>query len=408
MQALYSTALSLYAWEDQDRQDTGSAPTSFEAATQSFTILLPARHEQQVIANTIQRMAELNYPRHLVQILIVIEHTDDETIGEVNGKFEELRAAGIDNARLITFDEPPINKPHGLNVGLKESTGDIVTIFDAEDEPHPDILNVVNTVMLQEQKDVVQCGVQLMNYDDHWFSALNVLEYFFWFKSRLHYHATKGVIPLGGNTVFIRRDLMLELGGWDDSCLTEDADIGLRLSARGTPIRMVYEHEYVTREETPHSVGEFIKQRTRWDQGFYQVLAKGDWRRLPTRTERMLALYTLSFPLFQALMMLYLPVTVYTMFFVDMPVPVAMLATLPLYMLVIQFLISILGLYEFTSAHKLKPSFFSGIRMLIVYMPFQWLLAYAALRALVRHAAGTNTWEKTTHTGAHREELTAA
>jgi glycosyltransferase XagB len=29
-----------------------------------------------------------------------------------------------------------------------------------------------------------------------------VLEYLFWFKSRMHYHATVGMVPLGGNTVF--------------------------------------------------------------------------------------------------------------------------------------------------------------------------------------------------------------
>ena len=80
----------------------------------------------------------------------------------------------------------------------------MVTIFDAEDEPHPDILNVVNTVMPREGAPVVQCGVQLMNYADRWFSALNVLEYFFWFKSRMHYHAAVGMVPLGGNTVFVR------------------------------------------------------------------------------------------------------------------------------------------------------------------------------------------------------------
>ncbi len=95
--------------------------------------------------------------------------------------------------------------------------------------------------MLRERAPVVQCGVQLMNYADRWFSALNVLEYFFWFKSRMHYHAAVGMVPLGGNTVFIRRDLLDELGGWDQTCLTEDADIGIRLSAAGIPIRVVYD-----------------------------------------------------------------------------------------------------------------------------------------------------------------------
>ena len=135
-------------------------------------------------------MVDLNYPRELVQILVVIEAGDNGTIAEVQAKLAELRAQGIEHVRLITFDDPPINKPHGLNVGLQQATGDVVTIFDAEDEPHADILQVVNTVMLREDAEVIQCGVQLMNYADRWFSALNVLEYLFWFKSRMHYHAS--------------------------------------------------------------------------------------------------------------------------------------------------------------------------------------------------------------------------
>jgi hypothetical protein len=51
--------------------------------------------------------------------------------------------------------------------------------------------------MLDEPVAVVQGGVQLMNYQSKWYSVLNVLEYFFWFKSRLHYHARLGMTPPG-------------------------------------------------------------------------------------------------------------------------------------------------------------------------------------------------------------------
>src|SRR4030095_7656831 len=113
-----------------------------------------------------------------------------------------------------------------------------------------------------------------------------------------------GMIPLGGNTVFIRRNLLTSVGGWDEQCLTEDAEIGLRLSAPGQPIRVIYDAQHVTREETPDTVASFIKQRTRWHQGFLQVLKKGVWRSLPRMSQRILAIYTLSYPLFQALLML--------------------------------------------------------------------------------------------------------
>ena len=407
-QSAYTAALMLYAWEDEDKLVQSSAPRTFEPPRHSFTVLLPARHEEAVIQDTIQRVVDLNYPRDLVQVLVVIESGDSGTIGKVNEKLAELRQRGIEHVRLITFSDPPINKPHGLNVGLREAPGDVVTIFDAEDEPHPDILQVVNTVMVRDGAPVVQCGVQLMNYADRWFSALNVLEYFFWFKSRTHYHSAVGMVPLGGNTVFIRRDLLEQMNGWDQYCLTEDADVGIRLSTLGVPIRVLYDDEYVTREETPPTVSQFIKQRTRWNQGFLQVVAKGDWLRLPTWPQRLLALYTLAFPVFQAITMIYLPISLWMMVFVKMPILVAMISTLPVYVLVIQFVISLVGLYEFTGVHGLRPSLLTPLWLLAAYMPYQWLLAFAALRALWRQLRGVNTWEKTAHIGAHRTPRDAA
>jgi cellulose synthase/poly-beta-1,6-N-acetylglucosamine synthase-like glycosyltransferase len=402
VQSAYSAALMLYAWEDEDKHGQNQVPQTFEPAQRHFTLLLPARHEEEVIQDTIQRMVDLNYPRELVQILVVIEAGDAGTIAEVEQKLAALHAQAIDHVRLITFADPPINKPHGLNVGVRAAIGDVITIFDAEDEPHPDILHVVNTVMVREGVEVVQCGVQLMNYDDRWFSALNVLEYLFWFKSRMHYHAAVGMMPLGGNTVFFTREQLKRAGGWDEYCLTEDADIGIRLSTQGVRARVIYDDQYVTREETPPTVSQFVKQRTRWNQGFLQVLGKGEWLRLPTWPQRLLALYTLGFPLIQALTMLYLPISVWLMFFGKQPVLVAMISTLPIYVLLVQLVISVIGLYEFTSVHRLRPSLLSPLRLLIAYMPFQWLLGFASLRAVWRHLRGANNWEKTRHIGAHR------
>lgn len=402
-QSGYSAALMLYAWEDDDKLRKNQAPASYEPASRRFSVMLPARHEEAVIQETIQRTVDLNYPRELVQVLVVIEAGDHGTIAQVNLKLAQLRNQGIENVRLITFDEPPINKPHGLNVALRYATGDVVTIFDAEDEPHPDILNVVNTVMLRDDPEVVQCGVQLMNYDDRWFSALNVLEYLFWFKSRMHYHASVGMVPLGGNTVFFTRAALDRAGGWDQHCLTEDADIGIRLCVNGgMRFRAIYDDQYVTREETPPTVGQFIKQRTRWNQGFLQVLMKGDWMRLPTWPQRLLALYTLAFPLIQTLTMLYLPVSLWLTFFGKLPVLAAMISALPAYLVVVQMLISLVGLQEFTIVHGIKPKWYSHLWLLVAYLPYQWLLGVGALRAVWRHARGLNNWEKTTHIGAHR------
>ena len=402
IQVSYSTYLMLFTWNEADKRDRYRAPADFAPPEKSFTVLLPARHEEEVIQGTIQCVLDANYPRELMEIAVICRIDDLGTIAKVQEKIAELVQRGLTNVRLIVFQDFPINKPHSLNIGLRNTQNEVVTIFDSEDDIHPEVFNVINTVMVREGVRVVQSGVQLMNYDSQWFSALNVLEYFFWFKSRLHYHSEIGIIPLGGNTIFFTRRLLNLIGGWDEQCLTEDADIGIRLSEMGERVRVVYEDAYVTKEETPPSVGQFIKQRTRWNQGFLQVLRKGDWAKLPKLSQRLLALYTLSSPIFQTLTALYLPVSIYTMFFVKMAPLVAMILWLPFYMLIGQYILNVVGLYEFAAAHGIKLSKTMWLKLLASFYPFQVLLGISALRAVGREIKGVNTWEKTKHVNAHR------
>ncbi|MBV8909215.1 MAG: glycosyltransferase, partial [Gammaproteobacteria bacterium] len=256
--SLLSLYLMLYTWDHPERLEAGSGPRSHLSPRLSFTVLLPARHEEAVIADTIRQVVAADYPRHLMEAVVICHVDDTGTIAEAQRAIRELGATHI---RIETFANGPINKARHLNVGFRRTSNQVVTIFDAEDDIDPDVFKVVNTVMLEEETGIVQAGVQLMNFRDHWFSVHNCLEYFFWFKSRLHFHAAVGMIPLGGNTVFMRRDLVGRVGGWDEGCLTEDADIGLRLSLLGEPIRVVYNALHVTREETPPSIGALVRQR---------------------------------------------------------------------------------------------------------------------------------------------------
>src|SRR5215471_4021597 len=404
VQSAYTLYLMLYTWDSPESHSAAKAPADFLPPTRSFTVMLPARHEEDVIQTTIERVVRANYPPSLLEIVVICKTDDQGTIDKAEEKIGRLRGEGTHNVRVLTFSTPPTNKPHGLNVGLAATSNQVVTIFDSEDDIHPDIFNVVNTVMLKESVNVVQSGVQLMNYDSNWYSTLNVLEYFFWFKSRLHYHARAGMTPLGGNTVFFARSVLEAAGGWDEHNLTEDADVGIRISSMREPVRVVYDDRYVTREETPPTLDHFIRQRTRWSQGFLQTLMKREWARLPNFEQRLLAIYTLAFPSIQAVLGLYVVVSVATMFTVKTPVLVAITLSLPLYLLLAHLLLSIIGLYEFADAHQLKPSWKTPLVMAVSYLPYQWVLSYASVRATIREVRGINNWEKTAHVGAHRQE----
>ncbi len=402
VQAAHILYLMIYTWDQPDAERLAKGPEQLTEPRLSFTAILPARHEEEVIATTIGRLVHSNYPASLLQVLVVCSADDTGTIDQANRKIDELRAEGFTNAEVVIFDDLPINKPHGLNCALRRSRCDVVTIFDAEDEMHPDILAVVNTVMSSEKVNIVQAGVQLMNYNSNWYSTFNVLEYFFWFKSRLHHHAKYGSIPLGGNTCFFSRELLERVGGWDESNLTEDAEIGLRMSALGEKIRVIYDDRYVTKEETPPTLGSFIRQRTRWNQGFMQTLRKGTWKQMPTRHQRFLAFYTLAFPYAQSILGLYTPAALLMMFVLHAPVPVALVSFLPVLLLIAHFLTAAIGLREFTEAHGLVATRVTVVKMALTWLPYQLVMAYASVRALRRQLTGQGNWEKTEHIGAHR------
>jgi len=398
-QAIFNIRLRLYIWEKPEHAWLNHAPTVYQDPCLSFTILLPAKNEERVYRETIQKVYDLNYPKELVQIIAICREDDPGTIAEAQAKIDEL---GDPNVQLLIYNDYPITKPHGLNLGLQVARGDVVTIFDAEDEPHPDILNIMNTTMLNDDVDAVQSGVQLMNHNTRWFSFLNVLEYFFWFKSSMHFYANTGITPLGGNTVFVRRELMEQLGGWDEYCLTEDADLGIRLSLAHARIRIIYEDEFVTREETPHTIRQFIKQRTRWNQASIQIFLKWEWLKLPKLSQRLLAFYVLILPELQALFAILIPVAIVMFILVKFPLWLAMFTFLPLYCLVLGIFLDLAGLHEFLKAHKRKWRWHEALILVLAFFPYQWMLSIGALRAVYRSIRGASDWEKTVHIGQHR------
>jgi glycosyltransferase XagB len=361
----------------------------------SFSLMVPARHEQQVLEHTVNRLLESSHGDY--EILVIVGH-DDPGTAAVARRLAEANPAMV---KVITDTHEKKNKPKALNTALPSCRGDVVGVFDAEDQVHPELLSHVDHAFRETSADVVQGGVQLINFHSSWYSLRNCLEYFFWFRSRLHLHAQKGFIPLGGNTVFVRTDLLRANGGWDQNCLAEDCDLGVRLSSQGAKVVVAYDSEMVTREETPGSVVALFKQRTRWNQGFLQVFRKKDWKNLPTHRQRLLARYTLITPFIQAFSGILIVFGVGVAFWARVPVLVALISYLPVVPMLATIAFEAVGLHDFGKQYRLKVGL-SHYAKLIIGGPFyQLILAGAAIRAVWREIRGRKDWELTAHMGAH-------
>ncbi|WP_214107772.1 glycosyltransferase family 2 protein [Acrocarpospora catenulata] len=361
----------------------------------SFSLLVPARHEENVLHATVERLLESTHQNY--EIIIIVGHDDPDTTAIAR----QLEAQYATRVSVVVDTNERKNKPKALNTALPHCTGEVVGVFDAEDQVHPLLLEHIDHEFRTTAADVVQGGVQLINFDSSWYSVRNCMEYFFWFRSRLHLQAQKGFIPLGGNTVFVRTEVIREAGGWDENCLAEDCDLGVRLSTAGKKIAVAYDAVLVTREETPHSITALLKQRTRWNQGFLQVLRKGDWRRLPTFGQRALARYTLISPLVQAFSGAVIPVGLAVGLFADVPVGVAFISFLPVIPTLATLAFEVAGLHDFGKQYRVRIGTLHYLRLLAGMPLYNVVLALAAARAVLREYTGRREWELTKHLGVH-------
>ena len=395
-------------------------------------ILVPMRHEEAVAGHTLERLATLNHPSYWV--MPIVDHADDPRTADI------AHAAAADHPDRVFVcpypeDTDVHNKPVGLNaaVAMLHAMGirfEWIGIADAEDVFHPDLLTMVDYRFRTTGAAIVQCGVQLMNFAAHpeavprpvgrlsstrrwwkaqtsaWWRAANVLEYFKWFQSRLKLQAATRVMPLGGNTVFFRREFLESLEAhygtwWDEDCLTEDCKIGMLASVMGFSIDVVYVDNMVTHEETPDTLAGFLRQRVRWMQGFIQVFFEHDWLRLPTVTQRVLAVYVLGFQFFQAFAALFAPVALALALYHKAPVAIALLATIPLALGVLSVILDVVLLHDFGRSFQQDVRLRDYVGLVLGSYPYQVLLSTAAVWALFRFALGRNNWVKTRHQGAH-------
>ncbi|GIJ45045.1 hypothetical protein Val02_19310 [Virgisporangium aliadipatigenens] len=402
----------LYGWRTPEAVDQMRWPAPPPGSPREpFSVIVPALHEATVIGGTLRRLLAQDHPDF--EVLVSLCDGDDDTIAEV----ERVRAEADPHGRIRTVVRhyPRSNKPRQLNAALAECRGSVVGVVDAEDDVAPGLLTRVDALLRHTGADVVQGGVQLMTLGRRfgdWFKVHNVLEYFFWFTSRMFYQVKWGFVPLGGNTVFIRRELMIRAGGWPDN-LTEDCALGVLLCTRyGAKVVAAYEPELVTREEVPETIhdrarGSLFWQRVRWNQGFLSILLQGHWLGLPTARQRFLAGYILATPFLQAFSALLLPLAVATIFSLKVPVGVAMLMFTPFLPILVTLATQVIGLHEFARAYRQKALLRHYVFLLAGAAVYQWVLMAAAFWAVWQHIDGNTHWYKTTHGGFHREPVPA-
>ena len=232
-----------------------------------YTILVPLYMESApVMARLIHNLTALDYPPEKLDIKLICEADDTNTLNALKA----LRPRATMEIIRVPPSKPR-TKPKACNIALQHIRGEFLVIFDAEDAPARDQLKRAIALFSQgtDKLACVQSPLNYYNRDENLLTQLFAIEYSALFRLHLPALERMGIpIPLGGTSNHLRVAALHAVGGWDAFNVTEDADLGIRLSYFGYHTRVL---PSLTLEEAPITLGAWMKQRTRWIKGYIQT-----------------------------------------------------------------------------------------------------------------------------------------
>ena len=231
----------------------------------NYTVVVALYREASVVENLVKAIDALDYPKGNLDIKLVVERRDVETLGRI----VELRLPSRYEVVVAPSGEPQ-TKPRALNIALSSARGELIVVYDAEDVPARDQLRLAASCFAADKDlDCLQARLAIRNHDDSWLSKLFAIEYAVLFDIvNPGLWALNLPLPLGGSSNHFRVRSLVGVGAWDEWNVTEDADLGVRLARFGYRVKTL---DSDTWEEAPYEFGNWFRQRVRWQKGWMQT-----------------------------------------------------------------------------------------------------------------------------------------
>ena len=363
----------------------------------TYTVLVPAFREPEVIAGLLESLSRLEYPAHRLDIKILLEADDRETLAAI---VQARPSARVEIVRILPSQ--PRTKPKACNVGLGRARGRFVTVYDAEDRPDPLQLRRAVAAFRRLPPEIACLQAKLsyhnaeQNLITRWFTA----EYALWFGQLLPGLVRLGApLPLGGTSNHFRREVLVRLGGWDAFNVTEDADLGIRLHRLGFRTRVL---ESITLEEANSDFVNWAKQRSRWYKGYLQTwlvhmrYPRQLWQQLGPRGFAGFNLFVGGTPFLALLNPVFWTLT--AIWFLAKP-PV-FLQLFPAWLYYASLFSLVVGNFTFlyTTVVGARSAGRPSLTLAALLSPGYWvMMSIAAIKAAIQLLAAPTFWEKTAH-----------
>lgn len=239
-----------------------------DALLPMVSVHVPAYNEPpDMMIETINALANLNYP--CFEVIIMDNNTKDPEVWQPVA--EHCRSLG---PRFKFYHEDKLAgfKAGALNYALARTAPEatVVAVIDSDYVVDPNWLRHLTPQFLQDNVAIVQAPQDYRDDKENLFKAMCYAEYRAFFSIGMIVRNERNAIIQHGTMTMVRRSVLEEVGGWAEWCITEDAELGLRIFEKG------YEAQYIPKSYgkglMPDNFVDFKKQRFRWAYGSVQIM----------------------------------------------------------------------------------------------------------------------------------------
>ncbi len=224
----------------------------------NVSVLVPVKNEEKVVGRLLDSLVKLDYPKENLEVIVVEDESKDRTLQvckEYSEKHPWIRVFHRDSS---------LGKGDALNFAFKQSRGEIIATFDADDIPEPQAVTKALRYFNDPETGAVHGYHRVLNLCESVVSRLAAYENFVYRLSNDGKYALHLFVTFSGSNTFFRRSALESVGLWDPKSLVEDAELSVRFARAHIATRLAPVECW---QEMPAKVGSLFRQRIRWSGG---------------------------------------------------------------------------------------------------------------------------------------------